>query len=132
MKPMFIAAASALPGALQRILAADHTYPIEIRVAKPVRKLSDAKRAKIHLVLRACAHHFGYGETAMKTLAKRGELPGVDWPQGTEEGGLGSVTLPVDTMEIPDRDAETLLIQLEQFAAESGVPLDLHDTMEGL
>lgn len=130
IRQLFVANQAVLGRAVQEIAALTVTHPIVIEVKRHEKRLTDAKRAKIHLALRAIAHHFGYSESSMKSLAKRGELPGVDWPMAVEEGGLGSMTLPVDTMDLADKDAEVLLIQLEAFAAESGVEMDAHETME--
>jgi hypothetical protein len=114
----------------QEILALTVTHPLEVNIRRAVKRLTDAKRAKIHIVLRAAAHHFGYSESAMKQYAKAGELDGVDWPRVVEEGGLGAIDAPMDTMDLPDKDAEVLLIQLEAWAANAGVPLEAHETME--
>lgn len=114
----------------QEILAMPFTHPLEVVVRRAVKRLTGAKQAKIHIVLRQAARHFGYSERAMKALAKRGDLDDVDWPRQSEEGGLGAIDEPMDTMDLPDREAEVLLIQLEAWAANAGVPVDTHETME--
>lgn len=91
--------------------------------------LTDAKRARIHIVLRECASHFGYSADAFKLLAKRGELPDVTWPGAVEDGALGGVWRAVPTMKLTGEQATQLLLELESFGAGHGVAFSAYGTM---
>ena len=127
---LYVASQMTLPRAIQEIAALTITHPVEITVKRAERRMTDAKRARLHIAIRDCARHFGYSEDGFKALLKRGEVPGVTWPGSVEEGALGGVYRAKKTMGLTRDEAEQVLLEIEVFGSEHGVEWSAHDTME--
>lgn len=112
-------------------LVLNSRLPLMVECEDAPKRITDARRARIHIILRELASYHGYDADGFKKLVKEGKVPGVVWPVTIQEGALGAVEIPVPTMKLSKEDAERIEIQLEAFASETDTPITARDNWHG-